>query len=220
MKIGIIVAMEKELSPLLALCGNYEITSVMGNNIYTFEKYPDVAVALSGVGEIKAAMATTLLLSMYHVDHIVNYGYVGAYCETLRLGQIVNITSVIHCDFSLAVFGNQPGQYEGMDTVEFVADSHYFNALGYEQKKLSSSDNFLDPGPERDVVIQTFGPNVSDMEGAGIAVTCHKAGKPFSMLKCVSNELRQTSDDYMKFSFGGISECTKVIFETVFASND
>lgn len=216
MKIGLVVAMEKELAPLLELCGEYEITSVMGNNIYTFKGYPDIVAVQSGVGEIRAAMATTLLLSVYQVEHIINYGYVGAYCETLRLGQIVNVTSVVHSDFNLSVFGNQPGQYDGMNERAIAADALYFEHLGYVQKQLTSSDNFLDPGPERDVVIQSFGANVSDMEGAGIAVTCQKAGKPFSMLKCVSNELKQTSDDYMKFSYGGIKECTKVIFETVF----
>lgn len=216
MRIGIVVAMEKELSPLLELCGDYQVDQVMGNSVYTFERHPHVIAVLSGVGEIRAAIATTLLISSYQVERIINYGYVGAYCETLRLGQIVNVTSVIHCDFNLSVFGSLPGQYDGMDKVEFAADEDYFNRLGYVQKKLSSSDNFMDPGPEREKVIQLFGTNVSDMEGAGIAVTCQKAGIPFSMLKCVSNELRQTSEDYLEFSFGGITECAQIIFEAVF----
>lgn len=216
MKIGLVVAMEKELAPLLELCGEYEIASDMGNKIYTFKEYPNIIAVQSGVGEIRAAMATTLLLSVYQAEHIINYGYVGAYCETLRLGQIVNVTSVVHSDFNLSVFGNLPGQYDGMSEPAIMADATYFEHLGYVQKQLTSSDNFMDPGPERDVVIESFGANVSDMEGAGIAVVCNKAGIPFSMLKCVSNELKQTSDDYMKFSYGGITECIKVIFETVF----
>ncbi len=87
----------------------------------------------------------------------------------------------------LTIFGMKPGQYNETDNKEFFTDYSFFNGLYLVKKKLSSSDKFLNPGTERDNLITLFGANVSDMEGAGIAAVCTKAGMPFSMLKCVSN---------------------------------
>lgn len=216
MKIGIVVAMQKELMHLLNLAGEYEVTEIMGCKVYTFKEHSEIFAVLSGVGEIQAAMACSALLTVYKVDRIINYGYVGAMCNDLRKGDIVNIESVIHCDMDLTIFGKKPGQYEEFDTVEFIADDEYFSELTPIKKKLSSGDNFLDPGEERDKMTALFGENVSDMEGAGIAVVCTKAGVPFSMLKCISNAINDTHEEYSKFSLGGIAYCAELIYKKVF----
>lgn len=216
MKIGIIAAMQKELSRLLDIAGEHEMTEVMGCEVYTFKEHSGIYAILSGVGEIQAAMACSVLLSVYKVDRIINFGYVGALCGDLRKGDIVNIESVIHCDMDLTVFGKKPGQYNELDTVEFIADDSFFSEIVPIKKKLSSSDRFLDPGKERDELTAVFGENVTDMEGAGIAVVCSKAGVPFSMLKCISNALNDTHEDYDKFSINGIAHCAELIYKAVF----
>ena len=216
MRIGIIVAMQKELDHLLKFAGKFRITEVLGNKVYAFEKHSEIYAVLSGVGEIQAAMACSILLSIYKVDRIINFGYVGALCTDLKKGEIVNIESVIHCDMDLTIFDMKPGQYNESTKVEFIADDDYFRKLYLTKKKLSSSDRFLNPGVERDNLITLFGANVSDMEGAGIAVVCTKSGIPFSMLKCVSNAFNDTHEDYNQFSSDGIAYCAELIYKLVF----
>ncbi len=215
MKTGIVVAMEKELLLLLELCGSYTETELMGYKVFILEKYPDITIILSEVGEVRAAIATALLIQVYKVKRIVNYGYVGSYCSELKLGELVNITSVVHCDVDLTFCGDKPGQYDGLDFVEFPADTSLFEKTGIKIMSLSSSDKFLGKGKELQKIINTFGENVSDMEGAGIAVACYKAGICFSMLKCVSNTPDNSYDDYIKFSKHGIKHCAEIVFETV-----
>ncbi|MBR5479395.1 MAG: 5'-methylthioadenosine/S-adenosylhomocysteine nucleosidase [Clostridia bacterium] len=217
MKIGIVVAMQKELNHLLELAGECIANEIFGNTVYTFENYPDIYVILSGVGEIQSAMACSILLSTYKVDRVINFGYVGALCADLEKGEIVNIESVIHCDMDLTIFGKKPGQYDELTTVEFAADYGFFDHLELDRKKLSSSDSFLDPGEERDNLMELFGKNVTDMEGAGIAVVCTKANVPFSMIKCVSNAVDDTHEDYSEFSAEGIKYCAELVYKTVFA---
>lgn len=215
MKTGIVVAMEKELLPLLELCGEYSETQLMGFRVFSFVKYPDITAILSEVGEVRAAIATTLLIEVYKVEYVVNYGYVGSYCSDLMLGELVNITSVVHCDVDLTFCGDKPGQYDGLDFVEFPADTTLFEKIGVRNIKLSSSDKFLGKGQELQKIIDTFGKNVSDMEGAGIAVACYKAGISFSMLKCVSNTPDNSYDEYMEFSKHEIKECAEKVFEVI-----
>lgn len=216
MNIGIVVAMQKELDYLLKLVGKYKTEDVLGNKVYTFDNYPDIYVILSGVGELQSAFACSILITLYKVNRIINYGYVGSLCNDLKKGDIVNIESVIHCDMDLTLFGLKPGQYNESKIIEFTADSQYFNHLNLVKKKLSSSDQFLNPGEKRNNLITLFGENVSDMEGAGIALVCTKAHLPFSMLKCVSNDLNDTHKDYIKFAHNLLAACTKFIYESVF----
>lgn len=134
MRIGIVVAMQKELDYLLKFAGKYRTTEVLGNKVYTFEKHSEIYAVLSGVGEIQAAMACSLLLSIYKVDRIINFGYVGALCADLKKGEIVNIESVIHCDMDLTLFGMKPGQYNESTKVEFIADDNFFSKLHLTKK--------------------------------------------------------------------------------------
>lgn len=135
MRIGIIVAMQKELDHLLKFAGKYRITEVLGNKVYAFENHSEIYAVLSGVGEIQAAMACSILLSIYKVDRIINYGYFGALCTDLQKGEIVNIESVIHYDIDLTIFGMKPGQYNESTKVEFIADDDYFRKLYLAKKE-------------------------------------------------------------------------------------
>ena len=218
MKIGVVVAMKKELMPLLLLTNGYKEEKAYGCSVYTLSN-ADVTLILSGVGEIQSAMAASILITKYNVERIINYGYAGATCNELESGDLVNVTSVVHCDMDLTVFGNLPGQYDKHDRVDFPADEKYFSDLGLPEKKLSSSDRFLDPGKERDTLSETFGQNISDMEGAGIAVVCTKANIPFSILKCISNSRNETHSDYKKFSLDGIAKCVQIIYTKLLGSN-
>lgn len=214
-KIGIVVAMEKELQPFLALCGSYKKESYLGMGVYEFDAHPELVAICSNVGEIRAAMATTLLIERFGVDRIINYGYVGAYTKLYNAGDIVNITEVVHCDMDLTITGLVPGQYEDWQERWIVADSDFFAIPGLAKSKLSSADSFLDDCEKRRWQITEFGENVADMEGAGIAVVCKSAGKPFSMLKCVSNSMDDSYEDYYKFSVDGIDECAKLVYDAI-----
>lgn len=214
-KIGIVVAMEKELMPFLELCGKYEKKVVAGNAVYTFTQYPSLVALQCGVGTIQAAIGTTILIREYGVDRILNYGFVGYYDTDLQVGDIVNVEAVVDCDMDLVIAGNKPGQYDDFEDASFALDYVYFANATAKIRRLSSSDKFLEAGEELDKVISTFGKNLADMEGAGIAVACHKCGVPCSIVKCVSNTLSEKYEDYYAFSKHGIVDCAKLVFDTI-----
>lgn len=218
MKIGIVIAMEKEAFPLINLLGAYNKDSVWGNSIYTFSNYPNTIIAICGVGCIQAAMATTLLIEKYNVNRIINYGFAGYFDEDLKVGDIVNVSAVIDCDMDLTISGNKPGQYDDFESEYFNLDTAFFEKITDITKILSSSDRFLDDGNERNKLIETFGKNLSDMEGIGVAVVCQKSNIPCSMVKCVSNTLKHNYDEYYSFSLNGIENCAHLIFKCIKAT--
>ena len=94
-KIGMVVAMRKEILPFIEN-SNVEIkTEIVGRySIMSFEKdEKEIYIIESGIGEIFAAGATQLLISKYNVDAIINFGVCGALNDNLNLLDIILISS-------------------------------------------------------------------------------------------------------------------------------
>lgn len=216
MNVGIVVAMDKELMPLLKKCGAYHETQIMNATVVKPSEYPNITIIRSGVGEIRAALAAMLLICKYGAEHIINYGFVGSYDDSLALGELVQISDVIHADMDLTAFGKKLGQYDGLDSASFVADTDFFTAHSLKMRTLISSDRYQIDTAEQEKWKKMFGHQVVDMEGAGIAYTCYNANVPFSIIKCVSNTLDSNIEEYLSFSSNGIAECSQLVFNTVF----
>ena len=73
MRIGIIVAMDKEFVRLNSL----------------FENDADVCVVKSGIGKVNAALATQKLIDTYHPDFIISSGCAGGLSQLLNVGDVV-----------------------------------------------------------------------------------------------------------------------------------
>ncbi|MCK0202195.1 5'-methylthioadenosine/S-adenosylhomocysteine nucleosidase, partial [Ornithobacterium rhinotracheale] len=114
MKIGIIGAMEVEISLLREKIENLEATT-----LYNFKFYQgnygnhEIIVVLSGVGKVSAAVATTLLIDHYQPDLIINTGTAGG-LQNVRVGDIILATEVRHHDVDLTGFGYELGQQSQM----------------------------------------------------------------------------------------------------------
>ncbi|MBD9064593.1 MAG: 5'-methylthioadenosine/S-adenosylhomocysteine nucleosidase [Enterobacter cloacae] len=93
MKIGIIGAMEEEVTLLRDKIENRQTLSLGGCEIYTGQlNGVDVALLKSGIGKVAAALGATLLLERCKPDVIVNTGSAGSLAPTLKVGDIVKTT--------------------------------------------------------------------------------------------------------------------------------
>lgn len=78
MKIGIIGAMEEEVTLLRDKIENRQTISIGGSEIYTGQLHgTEVALLKSGIGKVAAAMGATLLLERCKPDVIINTGSAG-----------------------------------------------------------------------------------------------------------------------------------------------
>lgn len=90
MKIGIIGAMETEVSALKEAMKVDRIITKAGMNFYEGNLEGAQAVVVQcGVGKVNAAMCVQILADLFHVTHILNTGVAGSLNADLDIGDIL-----------------------------------------------------------------------------------------------------------------------------------
>lgn len=115
--IGIIVAMDKEMTLLKEKIVNAKCTTIMNQTFYCGEyaKHP-VVFTTAGIGKVNAAITTTLMIEHFQPDLIINSGIAGGYLQTLQPLDTVVASKVLYSDVDMTspVIGGLPfGQMEG-----------------------------------------------------------------------------------------------------------
>ena len=123
MKIGIIGAMESEVSTLKETMKADQVITKAGMNFYEgmLEGTP-VVVVRSGIGKVNAAVCVQILADLFEVTHVLNTGIAGSLNAKLDIGDILVSEKAIQHDVDATVFGYAPGQIPGFDSREFRAD--------------------------------------------------------------------------------------------------
>ena len=196
MRIGIITALAEETLPIYTKLGTLIQQSVIaGVNIYSIETNNDkIYLACSGAGEIRAAQATQMLIDLFDVEVVLNFGFVGSLNPILNIGDLVIVEKAVHSaiDFRF-IDGTVLGQYDRRSDLYFYCDkniiSYIRNILPVDTKivTLSSEDAFIADKAKKDMLRKTFGADICDMEMIGILLVCERNNVPALSLKVVSD---------------------------------
>lgn len=141
MRIAIITAMAEETLPIFKKLGNVVAqNTISGVAISQIEYDGDtIYLATSGVGEIKAALAVQLLVDLFDVEAVLNFGFVGALNKNLELCELVVPRRVVHYQFDVTGVDTDRvvGQYSGMSSNYFYLDETLIhNALANIGKQM------------------------------------------------------------------------------------
>lgn len=198
MKIGIIGAMEPEVALLKDAIVGLQ-TSEHGGYTFYSGQINDMAVVLvqSGIGKVASAVATTLLLTHFNPDCVINTGSAGGFDQELEVGDVVISSEVRHHDVDVTAFSYEIGQVPNMPPA-FIANKTLIDAAEKSVKQvgdvkvktglITTGDTFMcDP-----VVIDQARKNFPtmkavEMEGAAIAQTCHQLSVPFVVIRSLSD---------------------------------
>ncbi|MHA7845363.1 5'-methylthioadenosine/S-adenosylhomocysteine nucleosidase [Serratia sp. D1N4] len=203
MKVGIIGAMEEEVTLLRAQIENRQTIQRAGCEIYTGQiGGVDVALLKSGIGKVAAALGTTLLLEHCQPDVVINTGSAGGLASTLKVGDIVISEEVRYHDADVTAFGYEPGQMAGCPPA-FVANDELIALAENCIKQLDlnavrglicSGDAFIN-GAEPLARIRATFPTVAavEMEAAAVGHVCHQFGTPFVVVRAISDVADQQS---------------------------
>jgi len=203
-KIGMIVAVEIEA--VLAQYGKAVRTEKHGNlsvSVFENEGY-ELFVMHTGAGQIAAAAGTQMLISMYQVDFIVNFGIVGGLSEEMSKTKLSVIHQVVHTDFDTsAVDPLKPCQYGEYEDIYIPVDEKLFQTIlniAPECKPVicASSDKFIGDPQEKQRLHALYHADICDMESAAVALTANRNQVPAVFLKIVSDGLTDGKDDYWK----------------------
>ena len=197
MKFGIIAAMEEELKTLLLALEDKKEVVVLGKTYYEGRiGQHEVVLVQSGIGKVLSAMSVAILAETFGVDAIINTGSAGAVSEGLAIGDVVIADRLVYHDVDVTAFGYAYGQMAGQE-LYFLADSDLMAKLqavlaqeGQESHRglIATGDSFI-ADPDRVAAIKHHFPEVLavEMEGAAIAQAAQAAGKPFLVIRAMSD---------------------------------
>ena len=169
MKIGIIGAMEEEVTLLRDKIENRQTISLGGCEIYTGQlNGTEVALLKSGIGKVAAALGATLLLEHCKPDVIINTGSAGGLAPTLKVGDIVVSDEARYHDAELNL-----------------------NAV---RGLIVSGDAFINGSVGLAKIRHNFPQAIAvEMEATAIAHVCHNFNVPFVVVRAISDVADQQS---------------------------
>ena len=228
MKIGIIGAMESEVSTLKETMKADQVITKAGMNFYEgiLEGTP-VVVVRSGIGKVNAAVCVQILADMFEVTHVLNTGIAGSLNAKLDIGDILVSEKAIQHDVDATVFGYAPGQIPGFDSREFRADKemadtvitacHHANPdVNIVKGCVVSGDQFISSAETKDRLISEYQGDCAEMEGASIAQAATLNGIPFVVIRAISDKADGFAEmDYPAFEHQAAEHCARIVLEFV-----
>ena len=98
-KIGLMIAMEKELEHFSGYIDFYE-TKVLHRRNFHIGKYADneIVAVVSGMGNVNAALCTADLINVFDADLILNIGISGGLSPKMEIGDFVVGDDIVYHD--------------------------------------------------------------------------------------------------------------------------
>ena len=188
MKIGIIVAMDKELQQLRHLFDN-------GN----------VSVEKCGIGKVNAALGAQRMINEFRPDVLISSGCAGGNGDDINVQDIVVSTELTYHDvYCGTAIDNSTvyGQVQGLPA-RYPADSYLLEkarqmdsaSVNVHPGLIVTGDWFVDSKEKMRTIIEKF-PEAKavDMESCAIAQTCYLNKIPFISFRIISDiPLRDTN---------------------------
>ena len=206
MKIGIIIAMDKEFRQIAALLENKtelhsELFSYVSGNVGENE----VILQRCGIGKVNAAVGTADMIIGYHPQLVISTGCAGASSVDVDVRDVVVGSTVAFHDVYCGP-NNAYGQMQDMPPYYNAPRELVEKALAISPRVkeglIASGDWFVDSLDKTKEILSHFPEAIAvDMESGSIAQTCYLFKVPFISFRVISdNALKENNfQDYQKF---------------------
>lgn len=190
---GIIGALPEEVA---LLCDAMEINGQeqhYGTTFYSgILEGQQVIVVCCSVGKVNAALCASLIIREMNADAVINIGIAGAIDNRLKVLDVVLSTNVAFHDAEPIMKNYYPFH------LDFDADEKLLSLaqrackeLGSEfthySGRIATGDVFVQGGPVKDKIEERLSPMCVEMEGAAIAHAAFVNGKPFLIIRTMSD---------------------------------
>lgn len=201
-KIGIILAMQKELDLYIKNIEKYDVVTFHNRRFYTC-KYNgmDLIIAVSGIGKVSASLTATSLINNFSPDLIINIGVSGGLDKRLNIGDWVLGLDLHYHDFwcgddvDYENDPNVPHTYHS-DTEIAERQQNCFKGL------LCSGDQFITDIDKLAYIKSQYPDALAvDMESTAIAQTCDDYGVRFLCMRQISDVPGVENHGELYFSF-------------------
>ncbi len=206
MKIGIIVAMHKELELLLPLLRDSEESRMGGCEFHRGKVgRHDVIAMQCGIGKVNAAMGTLTLVNAFLPDFVINSGVAGGADKSVSVMDVVAGERVAYHDVWCGS-ESELGRVQGLP-LYFEGAKKLLELLperdDIHKGLICSGDQFIDKIEDVNRIKGIFPDALAvDMESGAIAQVCHLCKVPFLALRVISDSPGASHDNtrqYMDF---------------------
>lgn len=203
-KIGIICAVDRELSPFLE---KLQPQALPTQAMLTFYQGSlgdhQLILVRCGVCKVNAAIAAQALIDRFQVDLLINSGTAGGINPSVQLFDTIISEKIAYHDVAPHILT----QYHPfMESVYFSADPRLLalmrqcapqppNTLRFGTTV--TGEQFIDTGM-REEIDRQFSPLSADMEGAAIAHVCHVNHIPFLMIRSITDTPTHSGMDHFE----------------------
>ncbi|MCM1450626.1 MAG: 5'-methylthioadenosine/adenosylhomocysteine nucleosidase [Clostridiales bacterium] len=193
MKIGIIVAMSKELNLLLPLMENKVTVSHNNIDFHCGTIGPHRIFAMqSGIGKVNAAIATQTMIDVFTPELIINTGVAGGTGTGAGVMDVVVGERIAYHDVWCGpgtIWGQAAGCPRYFTSVPQLVKMSIFDQDSSVHRGLIASGDIFVSKPEEVERFRELYPDVMavDMESAAIAHVCHLKGTPFFAMRVISD---------------------------------
>lgn len=193
MKIGVIVAMDKELALLLNLLENTTQEKFNGFEFHTGTiGNAEITATKCGIGKVNAAMGTMTLIDKFSPDLIINTGVAGGAGNNAGILDIVVGTRIAYHDVWCGPgteWGDAAGCPRFFKTAETVSSLACLKENNTVKHGLIASGDIFVSDPAVVTRIKELYPDVNavDMESAAIAQVCFLRNIDFACIRVISD---------------------------------
>ena len=219
MRIGIVIAIERELKAFLEQGGEITTVTVGRREAYNTQmgKHEIYAVC-SGWGEIDAASATQFLITAFDCELIMNFGVAGALRTGLAVKDLFAVSGAVNYDFDTSQIDPvAPHQYAEYADERIPLDAELV-ALAksirpdIRETVVASGERFVEEPADKDY-LASLGCDICDMEIAAIARVAERNGVKAFSVKCISDTYEGDGGDFQKNVTAGAKKAFELLSE-------
>lgn len=224
--IGILCALDAEVSKFYELIENAEVTELYGFKFAAGKlEGKDVVIAKCGVGKVNAAICAQTMIMTYAPELIINSGVAGSLSAELGICDIAVGSSVVEHDIDTTDFGEPYGLVPTINKVDLPCDENVCEiickaaeVLGIKAVpvRIASGDQFISNAEKKKWLVKTFDAKACEMESGAIAHVCCIAGVKCAVIRAISDSTDgEHSMEFSKFLTVAADNSIKVLLETL-----
>lgn len=222
--LGIIVAEDEEFFAIENIVKNISIKIIYDLEFLTgVINKSNIILVKSGVGKVNASRTTQILIDKFDVDYVLNVGSAGSVNDELNIGDVIVAREVVQHDFDVTAFGRDKGFIPGVGKY-FQSNEILFDKLinlnisniNLKSGVIASGDQFITNIDLKNSIAFEFNADCVEMEGGAVAQVCQMAGKPFCIIRSISDKPNGSNHiDFNEFLKLASENCAKIVYELI-----
>ena len=223
-KIGIIGAMEEEVTSLKEALTDSKTTSIAGMEFCEGKlEDKDVVVVQCGMGKVNAGICANTLINQFGCSGIINTGVAGSLDNQIDIGDIVVSVDACQHDFTVEAIGFAKGEIPYTGLSAFPADEtmrkeavEAVHAVAPDiqvfEGRVCTGDQFVSSKEQKESIKSDFGGMCCEMEGGAVAQACYLNDTPFVIIRAISDKADDSEEmSYEVFKKDAAAHCALVV---------